>query len=97
MDRISGSVYGIQQNPAIYQIKKTDINKTLFLILEELRFENFSIIHHISKIAGIRPDIRYSAPTGYPAGNPDFTMAGYPTKLLSDPSLNRKADINFKS
>ena len=24
----------------------------------------------MSKIAGIRPDIRYPAPTGYPAGNP---------------------------
>ena len=48
---------------------KPDINKVLFFILKDLRFENFSIIHHMSKIAGIRPDIQYPAPTRYPAGN----------------------------
>ena len=43
--------------------------KHFFLILKDFKFENFSIIHHISKIASIRPDIWYLAPTGYPAGN----------------------------
>ena len=74
MDRISGSVSGIRQNPAIFQLSgiRPDTGyqkigypanriliKNFFLILKNLIFENFGIIHHKSKIAGIRhqPDI----------------------------------------
>ena len=84
---IIGSVSGIWQNPAIFQLSgiKPDTAYTRypvseysarypanwilikhFFLIKDLRFENFSIIHHMSKKAGIRPDIQYPAFTGYP-------------------------------
>ena len=56
---------------------KPDINKTFLLLFEDLRCFNYlsnSVEQRTDiEISGIRPDIRYPAPTGYPAGYP----AGY--------------------
>ena len=62
-----------------------------------LLFEDLRCFHYLSisveqqtgiEISGIRPDIRYPAPTGYPAGNP---VSGFPngkTAIWSIPIKN---------
>ena len=44
----------------------------------------------MSEISGIRPDIRYPAPTGYPV----FKMAGYPVGRISGKTAIRSIPTN---
>ena len=66
---------------------KPDINKTFLLLFEDLRCFNYlsNCVEQQTyiEISGIRPDIRYPAPTGYPAGNPVFKMARYRVGRIS--------------
>ena len=44
------------------------------------------MIYHMIEISGIRPDIWYPAPTGYPAGNP---VSGFQNGWISDKTAIR--------
>ena len=89
---ISGRIPDIRFPNIRSDIRKTGYNKTFLLLFEDLRCFNY-----LSNYVDVW-NIWYPAPTGYPAGNPIFKMAGYPAKLPSGPSLDKTSKlINFLS